>query len=165
MKTYTCEEAKELYGKEVELCRPECNLDSKDSVCMRGQLTHNARFGWETWFYCSGIRFCKLMDISKWKIKVMGQNEFEVGEEVEVRDEEDGIRQPRIYLCTVPWNTRYPHIVVDCRFIEEYSKGKIFLNEDFRYIRKKEVQEKILEVTMKDICEKYWCNVKIIDDK
>ena len=93
------------------------------------------------------------------------ENEFEVGEEVEVRDEEGGIRQPRIYLCTVPWNTRYPHIVVDCRFIEEYSKGKIFLNEDFRYIRKIQPKPEPKKMTMEELNKELWYEVEIVEKK
>ena len=164
LKTYTREELKQLEGKRVriktndywdwKICYEWILVIIDNQIEMKGKAGYITNTG-----YITNKDF-----IQNYQFELL-ENEFEVGEEVEVRDEEEGIRQPRIYLCTVPWNTRYPHIVVDCRFIEEYSKGKIFLNEDFRYIRKIQPKPEPKKMTMEELNKELWYEVEIVEKK
>lgn len=160
LKTYTREELKQLEGKRV---RCKFTYPKNDFTIIWILIIHhnNLHIG-GAWAIC--IKNEYNTGWRNYQFELL-ENEFEVGEEVEVRDEEDGIRQPRIYLCTVPWNTRYPHIVVDCRFIEEYSKGKIFLNEDFRYIRKIQPKPEPKKMTMEELNKELWYEVEIVEKK
>lgn len=160
LKTYTREELKQLEGKRV---RCKFTYPQNDFTIIWILIIHhnNLHIG-GAWAIC--IKNEYNTGWRNYQFELL-ENEFEVGEEVEVRDEEDGIRQPRIYLCTVPWNTRYPHIVVDCRFIEEYSKGKIFLNEDFRYIRKIQPKPEPKKMTMEELNKELWYEVEIVEKK
>lgn len=160
LKTYTREELKQLEGKRV---RCKFTYPKNDFTIIWILIIHhnNLHIG-GAWAIC--IKNEYNTGWRNYQFELL-ENEFEVGEEVEVRDEEEGIRQPRIYLCTVPWNTRYPHIVVDCRFIEEYSKGKIFLNEDFRYIRKIQPKPEPKKMTMEELNKELWYEVEIVEKK
>lgn len=159
LKTYTREELKQLEGKRVRATRQT----KKSIVAYAGILWIGNADTFADTLEVGDVTIYRHL-IPDYQFELL-ENEFEVGEEVEVRDEEDGIRQPRIYLCTVPWNTRYPHIVVDCRFIEEYSKGKIFLNEDFRYIRKIQPKPEPKKMTMEELNKELWYEVEIVEKK
>lgn len=159
LKTYSREELKQLEGKRVRATRQT----KKSIVAYAGILWIGNADTFADTLEVGDVTIYRHL-IPDYQFELL-ENEFEVGEEVEVRDEEDGIRQPRIYLCTVPWNTRYPHIVVDCRFIEEYSKGKIFLNEDFRYIRKIQPKPEPKKMTMEELNKELWYEVEIVEKK
>jgi hypothetical protein len=95
LKTYSREELKQLEGKRVR-CSFESFLYENTKTTYEGILDmscKSATIGNKQVAYSDSVGICKFELL---------ENEFEVGEEVEVRDEEDGIRQPRIYLCTVP---------------------------------------------------------------
>lgn len=86
---------------------------------------------------------------------------YERGQEVLVSDTGQNWFNA-IYLCTIDWST-YPYHVVYHGNEENFRKWDIFATVKYQFI--KPLEPTTLELTMKDIEDKFGCPVKIIKEK
>ena len=100
-----------------------------------------------------GIYFLEMLESAE---------EFQEWEMVLASDFEWRISNKRIYLCTIPWKTRLKYVTVEENNEIVYEKWKEFGCECWQYIKK---LPQIKEVTMEEVKEKFWCEVKIINKK
>ena len=130
LKTYTREELKQLEGKRV---RCKFTYPKNDFTIIWILIIHhnNLHIG-GAWAIC--IKNEYNTGWRNYQFELL-ENEFEVGELVEVKD--NGVTWNKaIYLLTVPWTTNLPYVTVRKSDNEKYRNGEDFAWIPYSQIRK-----------------------------
>ena len=126
LKTYSREELKQLEGKRV---RATTRQTKKSIVAYAGIL----RIGNADTLEVGDVTIYRHL-IPDYQFELL-ENEFEVGELVEVKDN-GATWNKAIYLLTVPWTTNLPYVTVRKSDNEKYRNGEDFAWIPYSQIRK-----------------------------
>ena len=157
LKTYSREELKQLEGKRV---RCKFTYPQNDFVITWMLIVNHNNFHIWAWAHCIKNEYNSLGRIYQFELL---ENEFEVGEEVEVSD--DRIKRvPKTYLSTIPWTSYNPYILVMWGDEDKYRKGEDFAWTSYQQIRKKPKPEP-KKMTMEELNKELWYEVEIVEKK
>jgi len=158
LKTYTREELKQLEGKRVRTVRTTEWILEETWILGFGIAN--------SWLHYVSVGY---VSIAKGRIQYhqfeLLENEFEIGEEVEVSDDEE-VREPKRYVSTYPWSRLYKHSV----FMNdrEYQKYKVWADydvTDYQQIRKIQPKPEPKKMTMEELNKELWYEVEIVEKK
>lgn len=102
------------------------------------------------------------LNIAMQSVKDFLQPQFKRGEMVLVRDSDSHEWKERIYLTTIS-ELFYPYVCVEGGYEKQYREGNATSTTCWKYIKKIEKEEeKIVELTLKDISEKTGIPIHLI---
>ena len=154
LKTYNREELKQLNGKKVR-------SEEENELCKihnTGNLHIDGRHA-----FIGRQDICSLEGVHKYKFELL-ENEFEVGEEVEVRDDNYEERDKMIFLGIVP-RAIYKYVVVDTDWESEYHRWSEVYCVHYRKIRKIQPKPEPKKMTMEELNKELWYEVEIVEKK
>lgn len=131
--------------KVLKLAFPICSMEIKGTANYYLVSKYNS-INWDCYDSPSSVK------VPIQSVKDFLKPQFERGEKVMVRDDDHEQWMKRIYLTTVP-ELGYPHICVEGGGEVLYMKGECQSVTTWKHIRKIE-EEKIVELTLKEVSEK-----------
>jgi hypothetical protein len=158
LKTYTREELKQLEGKRVRI-----SIISEDYTV---QYTGIFSITWDYIYLWGSIVSWKITHSNgNQKIELL-ENEFEVGEKVEVSDFDNGEREPDRFCCAFPWgrSDKYYMFCTEHDY-EKYKRWEDYEVTNYSYIRKIHPKPEPKKMTMEELNKELWYDVEIVEKK
>ena len=161
LKTYNWEELKQLEGKRV---RAEYKWEDNSIVIHIGELRINQGIHAYVWGFLVQYVNERSWSTPKYQFEELLENEFEIGEEVEVRDDNYEERDKMIFLGIVP-RAIYKYAVVDADWESEYHGWSEVYCVHYRQIRKIQPKPEPKKMTMEELNKELWYEVEIVEKK